>query len=130
MPVLEPVVGGHGPRVIRRNADDLLICHAGGVHPFPRYLNLRRGAPAIAAWARSAAAQAARIRRWPGQLDVPRALVSEQIPDRTDLEYVCLLDTAATRVAPEITAVPRARGAAHIIVWNRMHLDGWIADVS
>ena len=111
-------------------ADDLLICHAGGVHPFPRYLNLRRDAPAVAAWARSAAAQAARIRRWPDQLDVPRALVSEQIPDCTDLEYVCLLDTAATRAAPEITAVPRARAAAHIMAWNRMHLDGWIADAT
>ncbi len=111
-------------------ADDLLICHDGGVHPFPRYLNLRRDAPAVAAWARSPAAQAARIRRWSDQLDVPRALVAEQIPARSDLEYVCLLDTAAMRTAPAITAVPRARAAAHIMAWNRMHLDGWTTDAT
>jgi hypothetical protein len=111
-------------------ADDLLICHAGGVHPFPRYLNLRRDAPAVEAWARSPAAQAAQIRRWSDQLDVPRALVSEPVPACIDLEYACLLDTDATRTAPEITTVPRSRAVAHVTALNRLNLNGWTADAT
>jgi hypothetical protein len=121
------LVQNHGYRLL---GDDLLVCHGGGVHPFPRYLNLRRDAPAVEAWARSADARSDRIRRWDDQLDVPRALVSGTVPDRTDLDYACLLDTAAARTAPETAAVARRRAVAQIMAWNRMHLDGWTVDTT
>lgn len=111
-------------------ADDLLICRDGSVHPFPRYLNLRRDVPAVEAWVRSSDAPSDRIRRWNDQLDVPRALVSKTIPDSIELEYACLLDTTAVRTAPEIAAVTRSRAADHVTAWNRMHLDGWTADAT
>lgn len=115
-------------RQYRLLADDLLVPHGGTIHPFPRHVTLPRDVPAVAAWVRSGLPPSDRIRRWDDEIDVPRALVSEAVPDRVDLDYVVLVDpddAAAPTATPEPEAVPTARATAALAAWNRANLAGW-----
>ena len=110
-------------------ADDLLICNRGAVYPFPRYVNLPRDVPDVERWLDSIMSGSDRIRRWDDQLDVPRALVSDTVPERVELDYVVLLDPAESQAESAATLAPKAvsteRAFAALTSLNRTHLDGW-----
>lgn len=110
-------------------AGDLLICRGREIGPFPRYMNLPRDVPAVEQWYRSAASSADRIRQWDDELDVPRALISETVPERVELDYVVLVDpvdpAAGRGASPELDEVSTERAIADLTAWNRTNLEGW-----
>lgn len=112
-------------------ADDLLVCHGHEIHPFPRYVNLPRDVPSVETWLRSTAPRTDRIRRWDDELDVPRALVSDVVPERVELDYVVLADPSESSgrgtASPTPVPIPTERAVDDVAAWNGTNLDGWTA---
>lgn len=71
--------------------DDLVVCRAGAVYPFPRYVNLPRDVPAVQQWLASGRVPEDRVVEWPGEVGVPRRLVSETVPSRLELDYALVV---------------------------------------
>lgn len=110
-------------------ADDLLVCHGGTIYPFPRYVNLPRDVPVVEAWVQSASLPSDRSRQWDDEVDVPRALVSDVVPDQVDLDQVVLLDDVGSPVdekaTPETEKVSTESASAALTEWKRANLAGW-----
>lgn len=115
-------------RGYRLLADDLLVCHGDEIRSFPRYVNLPRDVPSVETWLRSTAPRTDRIRRWNDELDVPRALVSEVVPERVELDYAVLVDPPGSRgraASSAPTPISTERAVADVAAWNGTNLDGW-----
>ena len=108
-------------------ADDLLVCHEGRVYPFPRYMNLPRDVPAVERWVRSEMASTEGVRLWADEVDVPRRLVTETVPEHVTLDNVLL---AAPREPPGRSPEPVSPGRADETVaeLRRSALAGWISE--
>lgn len=114
-------------RGYRLLADDLLICHAGWVYPFPRYMNLPRDVAAIEQWAQSEGASAEGVRAWPDEVDVLRRLVTESVPERVAFDDV-LLVTPCEAPAGNPEPISTERAVTMLAEFRHSALAGWISD--
>jgi hypothetical protein len=108
-------------------ADDLLICHEGMVYPFPRYMNLPRDVAAIEQWAQCEGASAERVRSWPDEVDVPRRLVTDSVPERVALDVV-LLVTPCEAPAGSPEPISTERAVTMLAEFRHSALAGWISE--
>lgn len=115
-----------GRRGYRLLGDDLLIAHGGAVYPFPRYAALPRDVPAVEEWVRSLdpEVRAASTRPWDDEVDVPRALLSDTVPGRTDLDYAVFVDPDR-RPRNGTERIPTGTALSLLEGWNRANLAGW-----
>lgn len=112
-------------------ADDLLVCHEGRVYSFPRYLNLPRDVPAVEQWVQSDAVPETQVRLSPDEVDVPRRLVSESVPEGVELDGVIFVappESAAERAdSPDPTVVSTERAGTTLAALHRSALAGWVS---
>ena len=99
-------------RQYRLLADDLLVCHDGRVHPFPRYMNLPRDVPDVERWVQSAAVPETQVRRFSDEIDVPRRLVTDSVPEQVELDDILL-------IPPGSTVERTGRRATHVVSTGR-----------
>jgi hypothetical protein len=114
-------------RGYRLVADDLLSFHEGRVYPFPRYLNLPRDVSAIEQWIRSEGVSAERVRLWPDEVDVPRRLVTESVPERVELDDV-LLVTSCEPPAGDPERISTEAAVETLVGLCQSALVGWISE--
>jgi hypothetical protein len=116
-------------RQYRLLADDLLVCHEGRVHPFPRYMNLPRDVSGVEQWVQSPAVPRAQVRLFPEEVDVPRRLVTESAPERVELDDIVLVGPPesgverADRLNPQRVSTTRA--GAVLATLQESALAGW-----
>lgn len=108
-------------------ADDLLICHGGCVHPFPRYMNLPRDVPAVEQWVRSNRGSAEQVRVWADEVDVPRRRVTETVPEWVEFDDVLLADPCEPPAsAPEPVSTEYTH--ATVAELRQSALAGWTSE--
>ena len=109
-----------GDRVL---GDDLFVCSAGEVRPFPRYMNLPRDVPVVRRWLRSGDVPDDQLVEWPDEVGVPRRLVSGTAPTELDLDYALLVQPDCPGGGE--TRIPTARLVAALSRLNDRTLTGW-----
>jgi hypothetical protein len=108
-------------------ADDLLICQEGCVYPFPRYMNLPRDAPAVERWVQCDGSSAEEVRVWVDEVDIPRRLVTETVPELVEFDDVLLAEPCAPPAsAPEPVSTEYAE--ATIAEVRQSALAGWTSE--